>query len=89
MKLNIKAFALACGIIWGVGLMIGTWWIMVFEGATHERYFLGLIYRGYNISAIGSLLGLIYGFFDGLIGGALLAWLYNLLSQKMTRRAER
>jgi hypothetical protein len=32
MKLNIKAFSLACGIIWGLGLFCLTWWIIAFEG---------------------------------------------------------
>jgi CDP-diglyceride synthetase len=40
---------------------------------------IGLVYRGYNISPVGSVLGLVWGFFDALVGGAILAWLYNLL----------
>jgi hypothetical protein len=85
MKLNIKAFAVACGIMWGLGLFLGTWWIMLFEGATKETMFISLIYRGYNISAVGSLLGLVWAFFDGLIAGALFAWLYNLLASACAR----
>ena len=85
MKLNIKAFALACGMFWGLGLLVLTWWIMLFDGATGETTFIGQIYRGYNISFVGSLLGLVWGFFDGLIGGALFAWLYNaLVARKQT-----
>ena len=80
MKLNIKAFALACGIMWGLGLFALTWWIIAFDGATHEITLIGQLYRGYNISPIGSVFGLVYGFFDALIGGAILAWLYNILA---------
>jgi hypothetical protein len=79
MKLNVKAFALTCGIIWCIGLFVGTWWIMLFEGATGAQTWIGLCYRGYNISAIGSVIGLVWAFFDGLIGGAIFAWLYNLI----------
>jgi hypothetical protein len=79
MRLNVKAFALTCGLIWGFGLFFLTWWIIAFEGATKEVTFIGLVYRGYNISPLGSLLGLVWAFFDGLIGGAIFAWLYNLL----------
>lgn len=79
MKLNIRAFALASGLIWGFGLLVLTWWIMLFDGATGEATIIGQIYRGYNISPGGSLLGLIWGFFDGLVGGAIFAWLYNAL----------
>jgi hypothetical protein len=79
MKLNIKAFALTCGIIWGSGLFFLTWWIIAFEGATGEPTLIGMLYRGYSISALGSVIGMVWGFFDGLIGGLVFAWLYNRL----------
>ncbi len=84
MKINIRAFALSCGIIWGVGLFCLTWWIMLFEGATHKRTCIGHLYRGYNISPRGSVIGLLWGFFDALTGGALFAWMYNLLTPRLT-----
>jgi hypothetical protein len=80
MKLNVKALALTCGLIWGFGLMILTWWIMLFEGATGDVTCIGLVYRGYNISLLGSVLGLLWGFADGLIGGAIFGWVYNFLA---------
>ncbi|RME35057.1 MAG: hypothetical protein D6786_03100 [Gammaproteobacteria bacterium] len=79
MKLDIRAFALACGILWGLGLFLLTWWIIAFDGATGEVTLIGRLYRGYTISPTGSVVGLVWGFFDGLIGGALFAWLYNRL----------
>ena len=84
MKLNIKAFALTFAIVWGVGLFLMTWWIMLFDGATGQVTLIGQLYRGYSISPLGSFIGLVWGFFDGLIGGAIFAWLYNLLTGKMT-----
>lgn len=80
MKLNVKAFALTCGIVWGFGLFALTWWVMAFDGATHEVTLIGRLYRGYNISPIGSVYGLLYGFFDALAGGAIMAWLYNRIA---------
>lgn len=77
MKLNIKAFSMACGIIWGLGIFCLTWWIIKFNGVTKETTFIGRLYRGYKVSPIGSLIGLVWAFFDGLIGGAIFAWLYN------------
>jgi len=79
MKLDVKAFALACGLIWGIGLFVLTWWIIAFEGQTGQPTTIGLVYRGYAISAVGSLFGLVWAFFDGLIGGAIFAWLYNTI----------
>jgi hypothetical protein len=80
MKLNIKAFALTVGIFWGVGLFLITWWIILLDGASGETNIVSSVYRGYNISILGSLIGLAWGFIDGLIGGAIFAWLYNLIS---------
>ena len=80
MKLNVKAFALTCGIIWGAGLFLLTWWIIAFEGVTGEVTLIGRLYKGYRISPLGSIIGLIWAFADGLIGGAVFAWLYNLFA---------
>ncbi|MGB9475354.1 MAG: bacteriophage holin [Candidatus Udaeobacter sp.] len=80
MKLNIKSFALACGIVWGLGLFLLTWWFIALDGATGEPTFIGKLYRGYTVSPIGSVIGLAYAFFDALIWGAIFAWLYNKLA---------
>ncbi len=89
MRLNVRPFAITCGIIWGVGLFALTWWIIMFDGATGDVTFLGRIYRGYSISPLGSVFGLIWAFVDGLIGGAIFAWLYNLLSARSSAPRER
>ncbi len=86
MKLNVKALALTFGIIWGIGLFILTWWIILFEGATGEATFIGRVYLGYRISPLGSLIGLVWAFVDGFIGGAIFAWLYNLLTSRQSQR---
>ena len=85
MKLNTLAFALTCGIIWGLGLFALTWWVIAFDGATGEPTLIGQIYRGYNISATGSLIGLLWALPDGFVGGAIFAWLYNLLATRLAR----
>jgi hypothetical protein len=86
MKLNVKAFALACGILWGLGLFFLTWWIIAFDGITHEVTLIGRLYRGYNISPLGSLVGFIWGFVDAFIGGAIMAWLYNLIAARSANK---
>ncbi len=79
MKLNVKAFGLTCGLVWGLGLFFLTWWIIVFEGNAVQSEFLSAVYRGYTISPTGSVVGLIWAFVDGWIGGMIFAWLYNCL----------
>lgn len=88
MKLNVKAFALTVGLLWGVGLFCLTWWIILFEGATGEVTLIGQLYRGYCISPIGSVIGFVWAFVDGIIGGAIFAWLYNLLSARFASKEE-
>lgn len=80
MKFNIKALAFTSGIIWGLSLFLMTWWVIIFEGATGDSTLIAYVYRGYNISAVGSIIGLVWGFFDGLIAGAVFGWLYNLIA---------
>jgi hypothetical protein len=80
MKLNTKAFALTCGLIWGFGVFALTWWIMAFDGPTNEVTIIGKIYRGFSITPLGSFIGLGWALVDGFVGGLIFAWLYNLLS---------
>ncbi len=84
MKLNVKAFALACGIIWGLGVFCLTWWLIMLEGDTPSICLLNRIYKGYTMTPVGSLIGAVWGFVDAGIGGAIFAWLYNLLAAKCT-----
>ena len=83
MLLNVKAFALTCGIIWGVAVFILTWWIIFFDGITREKTILGRVYRGYQVSPWGSVIGLVWAFADGLIGGAVIAWIYNFIVERI------
>jgi len=81
MRLDVRAFALACGILWGLAVFLGTWWIIALEGASGDPMLLGRIYVGYRITPLGSIIGLVWGVVDGLIGGALFALLYNALTR--------
>lgn len=83
MKLNVWAFALAFGIWWGVGIFLGTWWVISFGDVAGEATLLGQIYFGYAITPLGSVIGLIWGFADGLVAGAIFAWLYNAIAARI------
>lgn len=85
MSLNVKAFAVACGLIWGLGLFCLTWWIMLFDGASHDITLIGRVYRGYTVTPLGSLIGLAWALIDGAAGGAVFAWLYNTLAGKFSK----
>lgn len=75
-KLSVKRLTLSLGIVSGgsmaliaLGGMAGYWIEMV--------ELIQSFYPGYGAHWQGFLLGAIYGFIDGAIGGALIAWLYN------------
>ena len=83
MKVDVKAFALTCAITWRVGLLLLTWWIMAFDGPSVQPTWVGRIYRGYMLTPVGSFIGGIWAFVDGLIGGAVFAWLYNTIGERV------
>lgn len=83
MRLNLCAFSITCGIFWSVAILAVAMANMMWPG--YGNTFLDLIasiYPGYqHESAMGSIVtGTLYGLVDGLIGGAIFAWLYNLLA---------
>ena len=86
MRLNIKGFALTCGLVWGFGLFLLTWWIIAFEGPSADPTFIGRVYRGYTLSPTGSFIGLMWALVDGFIGGAVFAWLYNFITGRFSTK---
>ncbi len=81
MKWNTRRFAIAGGIVWAACLFVTT--IMgVYTG--YGVAFLngiGSIYPGYSISLGGSVVGLVYGFFDVFIGVYIFAWVYKMVGK--------
>ena len=77
MKINVKALALSMGIVWGLVVFLLTLWFLFMGYSGNLLAKLGSIYLGYSVSWIGAFVGLVYGFIDGLVGGALLGYLYN------------
>ena len=83
MKLSVKGLALASAIGWGGSILIAGIMNLIWSG--YGVAFLDLarsIYPGYAAMSgfVGVLVGTVYGFVDGLVGGAVIAWLYNMLS---------
>jgi len=80
MRLDTKAFALTCGILWGATVFLATVWLKVFGFEGQIISLLDHFYFGYSFSYVGAVIGAIWGFVDGAIGGFVFAWLYNKLS---------
>jgi len=82
--LNIKAFALACGIFWAVSVVL-----FAFLAATTGicQAFVDLMancYPGYGATLQGALIGAVWALADGLVCGAIFSWLYNLCAKKVS-----
>ena len=80
-KLNVKAFAMACGVLWGGAMLIlglldaaSTW------GDTAGQV-AASIYLGYTPTVLGSIILGIWGFVTAGIWGLILAKLYNKFSK--------
>lgn len=83
MRLNLCAFSITCGIFWSLAILAVAMANMMWPG--YGNAFLDLIasiYPGYQHNpAMGSIAtGTLYGLVDGLVGGVIFAWLYNLLA---------
>lgn len=81
MKWDTKRVALAGGLIWGAALFLTTI-VSVYTGYA-KPFLTGIasIYPGYSISLTGSILGLVYGFFDWFIGVYICVWVYKKLGK--------
>jgi len=86
MKLRVRAFGLAVGIVGGFGIFVATLWAAA-RGTGKTLEMLIPVFYGYSISFSGAIMGLIWGFVDGFICGALVAWIYNIF-HKMLYKSE-
>ncbi|MGA7293239.1 MAG: hypothetical protein WBW53_01330 [Terriglobales bacterium] len=78
MKISIKGLALASGILWGVVMLVMGLANLIWGG--YGQQFLqtmSSVYLGYHAtrSIAEVIVGTLCGFVDGLVGGAVFAWL--------------
>ena len=85
LMLHEKAFALSWAIVWAVAVLILA--LIAANSATGYGMeivdLLGSIYKGYDATSGGAVVGAIWAFVNAFIGCWLFAWLYNHLSKKM------
>ena len=78
MELRKRNLGFALGLLWGLAVMLGTWWLLYWGTPGSTISLLGAFYFGYTFSFFGGIIGFIWGFIDGFIAGVLIAWFYNL-----------
>jgi hypothetical protein len=77
-RLSVLALGMALGLLWGLAILItGLLAYSINVGGAMVTTF-GSIYIGYAPTLFGSLVGALWGFADGFIGGVLIALFYNM-----------
>ena len=75
-KLDARAMALAVGILWSALIFLSAFMAM-FGWAVGLVDVMGGLYIGYQATFIGAIIGAIWAFIDGYVGGLIVVWLYN------------
>jgi hypothetical protein len=78
MEMRKRNLGFALGLVWGLAVMLATWWLLYMGSPGETISKIGVIYFGYTYSFVGGIIGFIWGFVDGFITGVLIAWFYNL-----------
>jgi hypothetical protein len=81
-KLSIKALAVAGGALWGVYMLLIAWSAWLFNWGTGFVTVMSSIYIGFTPTFLGGVIGAVWGFIDGAIAGAVIAWIYNIAAAK-------
>ncbi len=81
LKLQTKIFALALGLLCGLGLFIATSWLVIKGGQPVGPHLqlLSQYFPGYRVTFWGSLIGFAYGFMVGALSGMMISWIYNTI----------
>ncbi len=84
MRFDVKALALSCAILWGAAVLLVA--LVNLANGTYGGHFLELLsswYPGYHAARTVAQVAMVtlYAVVDGLIGGAILGWLYNSLAK--------
>lgn len=80
-KLNVKALAVAIGVSWAI-CMLFLGWVSIFGWGVKVVEVLSSVYIGFAPTFLGGIIGAIWGFIDGAIGGVIIAFVYNVIARK-------
>jgi hypothetical protein len=85
LRMNLQAWGIAGGLLFGLGLCLATL-VLVVRGGDHvgpHLNLLGLYFPGYSVSYAGSLIGFVYAFVLGYAIGRTIVVIYNWLVDLM------
>lgn len=80
-RLSVKGLAIGLGVCWG--LCIGlSGWIAIWGWGKSFVEVMSSVYIGFAPTPLGGIIGMLWGFIDGAIGGAIIALVYNAVIKK-------
>ena len=90
-RFNATVQGLTCGIPLGGAIFLATNWLILKGGKSVGPHLglLGQFFFGYQVTFVGSLIGLAYGFVTGFLTGYLAATLYNWFGMKRQSKREK
>jgi hypothetical protein len=89
VRLNATANATVLGIVTGLAVFVATNWLVLKGGPVVGPHLalLSQFFIGYEVSFLGSLIGLAYGFVSGFLLGYSVSNLYNRIAGLRDRKA--
>lgn len=82
MKLNIKPFALASGIVSGISSLVVILFAVLTERGLQFLEMVAAFHPGYTPTVLGAVISAIWMLIYGLIVGALFAFVYNFFAKE-------
>jgi hypothetical protein len=80
-KLSVEGLAVGLGVSWSA-LVLFIGWVSVTGWGTNVVDVLSSLYIGYAPTFLGGIIGAIWAFVDGAIGGLIIALVYNAVARK-------
>ncbi len=90
MYLNAILVGIVTGLVLGIGIFLTTIFLILKGGPIVGPHLalLGQIFIGYDVTFVGSLIGLGYGFVTGFIIGYVVSRVYNWIAGLRKRNHE-
>ena len=83
LRLNGRAWGIACGLLFGLVLFAATNILLILGGKNVGQHLslLSVYFPGYEVTFVGSLIGFVYAFVVGYATGRIICGVYNLAAR--------
>ncbi len=80
-RLSPLALGLSIGVIWALSVVFIAILNITLGYGVGFISAVGSVYIGYTATIMGIIIGAAFALIDGIIGGVLIAWFYNIFSK--------